>query len=88
MIDRRFGLRTKVTADLYLDTIQIVLDEVSNLPKIKLTGRVRTGNRRVDAVTSVTIDTAYLPPSGAAFIDEMKAAFKAGSPTRTTETEG
>lgn len=72
MAIRNTGLRSTVSPTIEMEEIVIKLSRHLP-PEVELRGRVRTGNRFVDGATSVTLKTLRLPPSGAAFIRDMRA---------------
>jgi len=72
----RYFLRSKISPTLDLDTITIRLRPDAPVPTVEMSGRVLLSNPRARAVTRATIETAYLTPKGAAFVEELKALFE------------
>ena len=66
--------RARIAPGLYVEKITINVPIVG-IPVVEISGRARTGNPRIDAVSNVTVVTTALPPSGERFIGEMTAQF-------------
>lgn len=71
--------RTRIAPGFYLEEITVTVP-ITGFPIVKLSGRAKTGNPRIDAVSSVTVITTALPPSGERFIEEMQAQFAGAQP--------
>lgn len=83
---RLYGLRSRVSPLIELEEIVIKLSPVSELARVELRGRLRTGNVRLDNASTVTIDTTDLPQSGRTFILDMKRQLL-GLPHQSQQTE-
>jgi hypothetical protein len=81
----RFGTTSRISSLIELTEIKITLDRFAP-PTTTLTGRMMTGNRKVDSVSTSEIRTMHLSEAGRAFIDEVKTAF--GSTSKNADDDG
>jgi hypothetical protein len=71
----RHLLKSTISPMIELRTITIHLRADAAVPTVEMEGSLLLSNPRARAVSQAVIKTAHLPPSGAAFIEEMKAVF-------------
>lgn len=70
--------RARLAPGFHLEEIRVRVPLVGS-PVVELSGRARTGNPRIDAMSRVTVVTTALSAAGGRFIEEMEAQF-AGQP--------
>lgn len=64
----------RISPNILLEKITIELSAYQP-PMVELTGRVATGNRRVDMASAVTLKTGAIGPAGRAFLEELREQF-------------
>jgi len=70
----RSPLSARISPTILLEKITIELSSYQP-PMVELTGRVATGNRRVDMASAVTLKTGAIGPAGRAFLEELREQF-------------
>lgn len=78
----RSPLSARISPNILLEKITIELSAYQP-PTVELTGRVATGNRRVDMASAVTIKTGAIGPAGQAFLKELRDQFANQAPGQT-----
>lgn len=69
------SMSARIAPGMELHEIRVVLDRFGP-PRVELRGTVvGIADRRAAAASSSVVTTMWLPPSGEAFIDEIRAAF-------------
>lgn len=72
--------RARLAPGFHLEEITIKIP-LGGIPVAELSGRARTGNPRIDAISRVKIVTTALSEAGHRFIEEMEAQFAGTPPT-------